>query len=220
MDAIMEKQQQNDKFFNKKNVIILSTIVVLLFSTVAVAWLFQQQKIDSLTQQKSELAMSEDKTKKELALQKGSNIQLKNQVDELNKKLNNLQNPEQAKLTIAVSEAKHNGIIYNETGNDLVFIDITATNNSPTLGGYFYPSGLTLKDSQNNSVYPLCQNSPVGYYICQSGLNVPSGKTELVSQAIPATQAVRGVVGFYVPKDLKTAILTYDGVSFEVKMQN
>jgi hypothetical protein len=164
------------------------------------------------------LAIDVEKTNKELELQKGSNAQLKNQVEELNKKISNLQSPEQAKLTIAVNEAKHNGVIYNESGNDLVFIDITATNNNETLDGYFYPSGLTLKDSENNSVYPLCQNSPVGYYICQSGLNVPSGKTELVSQAIPSVQAVRGVVGFYVPKDLKTATLTYDGVSFEVKM--
>lgn len=217
--AGMKEKQAKNRFLNKQ--VIFSTIAIIILVGASVfIWFLQQQKIDDLSKQKNAISNDKGKVEKELSAQKGSNMQLKKQVDELNQSVSKLQSPQQAKLSITLNEAKHNGIIYNETGNDMVFVDITVTNTSKSLGGYFAPSSLMLKDGKTNSVYPLCQNSAVGYYVCRTGLNVPNGKAELVGQSIPSGQTVRGTVGFYAPKDLKSANLLYDGASFEVNIQN
>lgn len=208
----------------KKKVVIAILAVILAAALAAGAWFWQQQKINALDKQRADLTSKVNEAERNFELQKGANTQLKAQVEELNNQLATIMSPEQAKLSIVVNEANHAPRPTNVQGDtsvsDLIYVDITLTNTSNTLDGYFYQSNLTLKDLKDYSVYPLCQNSPIGYYTCQSGLFLPAGKTELIGQTIPAGETVRGIVAFYARKDLKAANLIFDETTYEIEIGN
>jgi hypothetical protein len=207
------------KIFNKKPIFISTLFIISLVVAVGAAWYLQQKKIDALATDKSSVAATNIKNVKALQSAQKTTAKLQQEVDNLNTTINEMKNPNMADLALTINEVKHNGVIYNETGNDMLFIDVTVTNKSKKLDGYFAASDLKLKDTKNN-IYPLCQNSPVGYYVCQSGLNTPAGKTELVSQSVPVGSTVRGTIGFYVPKDFGTCTLTYKNSIFQLHAQS
>jgi hypothetical protein len=134
------------------------------------------------------------------------------------KTIDTQQNPEIATVGLQVgSVVRDKGDYGDDTSVGLMYVDITLTNESD-IEGYFYTGQLKLKDS-SNQVHPLCEDSAIGYYVCQSGLlSLPKGKTELRSQNIPAGDVISGTLGFYAPRSVNEFTLVYNEENYSVKV--
>lgn len=206
---------------SKKSVRIGLSIAagVLLVAGIATAWLWQQRRIDELSQANVNLTQSVSNSEEAIAKADTKNRELQENIEELNKTISQIKSPEQAKLKITTGETWSKYITSNPTFQDprdsFFYVSLTVSNNNASAKGFFSTYELRLKDAQNN-VYQLCQNSAVKYN-CTNGLpkyDIPAGVTELLSQEVAPGETVRGVVAFYVPNTIRNLLLTYNGSDF------
>jgi hypothetical protein len=215
---VLKESNPTPKVTNRYLLIGIPVTILLIAAASASAWLMQQQKIDALASERTNLVSQNAGKEEDLTRIQDTAKNLRAEIDTLKKTISDIQAPEQAELSISVSEAKHNGYVADQTiGKDLLYVTVTVKNDNPSLDGFFTAYDLRLKKDTN--VYDLCQVSPVSYQ-CNPGLNVPGDKSELRSQTIKAGEVVTGVVAFYMPKDLASAILSYGNNSLLVKMQD
>lgn len=212
-DSTIEVKQVKARKKRGRLKLALLVLVLLLVASTGI-WYWQQTRLDeqvaknrTLTDSNKQLSREKKKITQQLTAAKDEAASLDKKVVSLEKELNLLKTPEQATLMLAVASAIHNKATYNESGTDLLYIDLTVKNESG-IDGFFSPYNLRLKDSSNRT-HPLCEDSAIGYYVCRSGLELPAGKVELKAVSIKAGETVQGTIAFYVPKTLNTYTLDY-----------
>lgn len=217
-----DKKETSKKSPSKAKRLLRALLLVVLIAVVSGGvWYWQQMKVDDLSQQNQTLQNDVEQNKnaraelvKQLEVAQNERQNLDEKMSALEEENNRIKNPQQATLALTTGEVKHNKETYNDSGKDLLYIDLAVKNES-AVEGYFSPYSLRLKDD-DDKIHPLCQDSAVGYYVCQSGLDLPQGKVELKSLAVRPGETVKGTVAFYVPKSLNSYTLSYDGKDLRI----